>query len=390
MTEQKSKINELYCLIKQYEGHITKTKLANKIASYFNLEKKRSVYACADFAVRFSYSKTTSFSNTVLALSTLKKYDDSPFFVCLITPKCNYLYLANSTFLSKISHSSQALSLTNIKGSFNGSDIMKEYNAIENKYENFEVLYAIHQSFSFSQNLERLVQSTNEINPTGEKVEFTTDDEVVLLDSVQRTIDFIKSKEYNTLLEDLNQRVYSVKEAIFEVVDKVENVNKKGQFIEFLIASNDEKVKNELIVAMRNLTDFPNLYTKDELGDFNRTYNGYKVAVDIKSKDLNLMSNPKGYNLDKALSFFSKEKTVFFMYFVGVDVKKRDLKTKLVPIFDEKLLKHTHIQKHWAGRNSRGVSQFYGSQLNDLLNPDYEININCDVAKQWLQQIIAL
>ena len=65
-------------------------------------------------------------SNTVLSLSALQKYDDKPFIVCIVTPDTNYMMLANSTFLKKISHSSQELRVDNIRGSFNGSDIMIE------------------------------------------------------------------------------------------------------------------------------------------------------------------------------------------------------------------------------------------------------------------------
>ena len=65
----------------------------------FQLTKDRSVYACKSFAVRFSWSKSGSFSNTILSLSHLQKYDDRPFFVVLIrSKKTNVIYLANSTF----------------------------------------------------------------------------------------------------------------------------------------------------------------------------------------------------------------------------------------------------------------------------------------------------
>jgi hypothetical protein len=93
----------------------------------FHLIKDRSVFYCEHFAVRFCYTKNNSFSNTVLSLSCLQKYDKIPFFVVLVKREgTNQLFLANTTFLKKISHSSMELSLTNIKGSFNGSDIMRE------------------------------------------------------------------------------------------------------------------------------------------------------------------------------------------------------------------------------------------------------------------------
>ena len=42
------------------------------------------------------------------------------------------LTLANTTFLHKISHSSQDLRVDNIKGSFNGHDIMREFEGVCN------------------------------------------------------------------------------------------------------------------------------------------------------------------------------------------------------------------------------------------------------------------
>ena len=58
----------------------------------------------------------------------MEKYDKIPFFVVLVRKSAdNMILLANTTFLKKISHSSHELSMTNIKGSFNGSDIMMSY-----------------------------------------------------------------------------------------------------------------------------------------------------------------------------------------------------------------------------------------------------------------------
>ena len=116
------------------------------ITSKYNLTLDRKVYYCRYFAVRFSYSQKGGFSNTVLSLSALQKYDKLPFFVVLVRKdKSNKIYLANSSFISKISHSSKELGMNNIRGSFNGSDIFKDYNGITNCPENFDDLFAIHE-----------------------------------------------------------------------------------------------------------------------------------------------------------------------------------------------------------------------------------------------------
>ena len=95
--------------------------------------------------------------------------DDRLFIVCLVTPTRNFTFIANSTFLKKISHDSQQLRENNIRGSFNGSDIMKSFDETPNNHENFEKLFNIHAGIGFEGNLPRLVEATNGISPTGVK-----------------------------------------------------------------------------------------------------------------------------------------------------------------------------------------------------------------------------
>ena len=83
--------------IKSKDGIANKANLIKEVQNKFKLIKDRSVYYSKNFAVRFSYSTSTSFSNTVISLSNLQKYDGQPFIVCLITPTKNILYLANTT-----------------------------------------------------------------------------------------------------------------------------------------------------------------------------------------------------------------------------------------------------------------------------------------------------
>ena len=128
----------LVSFIDERDGIADKQALSRQVQSAFNLTRDRSVFFCHDFAIRFCTANSRSFSNTVLSLSALQKYDKIPFVVCLVTPYRNYLMLANTTFLRKISHSSQELRVDNIKGSFNGSDIMRDFEGIENEPSNFE------------------------------------------------------------------------------------------------------------------------------------------------------------------------------------------------------------------------------------------------------------
>jgi|GEM_PF-2108242 len=102
-------LDSLVQLIHDLDGINDKRELAKRVSEMFGTTQDRSVYSCADFAIRFSSSAGRNFGNTVLSLSNLRKYDDRPFIVCLVTPARNYCLLANSTFLKKISHSSQEL-----------------------------------------------------------------------------------------------------------------------------------------------------------------------------------------------------------------------------------------------------------------------------------------
>jgi hypothetical protein len=81
-------VKELARIVHQNNKINNKSELTQIIQSHFSLRRDRSVYECADFAIRFNSSKanSTNFSNTVLSLSNLRKYDDKYFIVCVVTP----------------------------------------------------------------------------------------------------------------------------------------------------------------------------------------------------------------------------------------------------------------------------------------------------------------
>ena len=169
----KTVLDYLIKIIEDNDGIADKKKLAEIVKKEFNLVKDRSVYYCDDFAIRFSQSRNKRMGNTVLSLSALQKYDDKPFIVCVVSPTENFLLLANTTFLKKISHSSKKLRVDNIKGSFTGADIMMEFESLENEPASFECLFAYHRGLTFEDNLERLVESTNGIVGRVQKFEVT-------------------------------------------------------------------------------------------------------------------------------------------------------------------------------------------------------------------------
>ena len=361
------KVQELIDLVKAHDGIGNKEAIKDKIVEQFQLTKARSVYHCEAFATRFSYSSGNNFSNTVLSLSNLKKYDSIPFLVCLVTPQKNRIYLANTTLLSKISHSSQELRLHNIKGSFNGADIIKEFEGIENNRDNIETLFAFHQEFDFSENLVRLVEATNNIAPSGKKFGVTVGGKAQILNAPDRAIEFYKSPHFETLQSELKDRVNKYSNEIM-VASRIENVNLRGRLIEYLITEEDNDHKAVFAEEINEeYSKLPKFKTKNLLGDHKRVFEPIITETDIKSKVIVLNSNPKAYNIDKFLELLSRPNTVFLFFFVGIDAA-RIVSTQLVSVFQEDILNGTVYQKHWSGRNSRGVTQFMGTAIHQVLN----------------------
>lgn len=353
----------IYC-IKREQGIGDKVKLAALVQRQFGLTKDRSIYYCDWFAIRFCKAASRAFGNTVLSLSALQKYDNRPVIVCLVTPNQNYLMLINSTFLKKISHSSQELRVDNIKGSFNGSDIMKFYEDIENCSENFEYLFTSHENFTFNENLTRLVEATNSIRPSGHRFEPTPDQKKCIYKSVDRAISFLQSDEYNILDEDLKARVHAVSSEI-AIAAFIDNVNLRGRIIEYLVTESGD-LHRALIRALRTHSPLPEIFTADNLGDYEREFDDYKTATDIKTKVLFLSSNPKGYNIDKLLTFLAEEDSVYLIFIVAID-EQEGISTRLCSMYNTQLLSATRILSHWAGRNSRGVTQYLGKALKDIV-----------------------
>jgi hypothetical protein len=378
----------LFKFIKENDGINDKARLARKVADAFHLIKDRSVYYCDDFALRFSSSASRNFGNTVLSLSNLRKYDDRPFIVCLVTPTQNYCLIANTTFLKKISHSSQELRENNIRGSFNGSDIVREFEGICNTAEDIERLYAIHAEIGFEGNLARLVEATNNISPSGTKYHVSDAAATTILGAPRRAISFVASRDSNVLKAELDAQVEKFKTEIL-LAAFIENVNIRGRVIQYLIAGEDESLRKQLVSALKaGNRGIPQFRTNNTLGDYERRFDACDTQTDVKTKIMVLNSNPKAYNLDKMLEFLARDRSVFMFYFVGVD-PGRLVNTVLISMFEKNLLRSTILLRHWSGRNSRGVSQFEGKTINDLIVLPRSA-IDEGESLQFLKRIIAL
>ena len=132
----------------------------------------------------------------------------------------------------------------------------------------------------------------------------------------------------------------------------------------------------------------PAFKTDHTLGDYTRKFDDFHTETDVKTKVMMLHSNPKAYNLDKILEFLATEQSVFMFYFVGIAPGKV-VDTVLISMFQKRLLAATVTLKHWSGRNSRGVTQFEGRTVAELIqNPETSIDI--EMATAFLHRTINL
>ena len=385
-----SKCKEFVDYIVNHAPQHNKQVVEDDVSAHFNLTKDRKVYHNEYFAVRFSYSKSAShsFSNTVLSLSVLEKYDKIPFFVVLVRQSStNLILLANTTFLKRISHSSQELSMTNIKGSFNGSDIMRDYDNMKNEPENFDYLFALHQGLDWEDNLSRLVDASSNIKAVNQKFEPTQQEKANMFDSINRASSFVKSNNFNVLEDDLNERCNKCRNEIL-IASHIENTNIRGRLIESLITSSDAE-REVVIENLHNLeAALPTYDTKNGLGDYYRGFDNGDTYTDIKTKVVYLNSNPKAYNVDKFLKQMADSKSVFLFFFIGID-EQSIFKTLLCSVYHGKLIDNTILQFHWAGRNTRGVAQFNGTSIEEMLKEENFVNdIDVQKSKTFLQELL--
>ena len=139
---------------------------------------------------------------------------------------------------------------------------------------------------------------------------------------------------------------------------------------------------------MRNNKAIESFKTEDKLGDYNKDYDLYSTSTDIKTKVLFLDGNPKAYNIDKLLEFLASDKSVYMIYLIGINEDKSII-TRLCSVFDKRLIEATNIIHHWAGRNSRGVAQFIGKALSDILYDKPRFEFDESTANAFLKDMIS-
>lgn len=345
-----------------------KDEIAAATAQQFGLKSARKIYVGSDFALRFSHASGASFSNVVLSLSALKPFDDRPFVVCVVRPSSVEFLLANTTFLKKISHSSHQLRVDNVRGSFLGHDIVRRYGSLENQLENFAALFAAHRERTWEDNLKRLVSATDEIVGTVARMVIDPAHERVILSAADLAAEISNDPEYLAIAERLAE---SVKERSADILAAaaIDNVNLRGNRIEQIIsdAGNFHRLDDLIFSIRRRL----------------------RVLVDIKTEVLTLQSNPKGFNIDKYLRTLSEGDTLISFFFVGIDPNVRAVRTGFASTLDEKVINATHVQFHWAGRNSRGVTQLT-RDMSAVFAPGFREQVDAAHARVFLQELIEL
>jgi hypothetical protein len=343
-----------------------KAEIQRAYVGRFSPQRKRSLFVGHGYSLRFSETQGPSFSNTVLSLSALRDVDDRPMVVCVVDPTSVRFLLANSTFLTKISHSSHRLRVDNVKGSFNGTDILASVEGVANEPENFEKLFGMHTAFTWAENLERLVEATTAIEARNVRFHPTPEQCAIILAAPDRAAVALSSPRFSQIEEELCMIVLQRAAQIVRVA-AIENVNLRGNRIERLVTGGA---------------------SQHELGDLRRTLDGGELVVDVKTKLFDRVSAPKAYNIDKMLALLAEEGSVFAFLVIGVDLRAKTVVARLVPVLDMALLAATVVQHHWAGRGSRGVTQLSG-RFDRVLAGDYTPGIDAAKAQAFIVNLLA-
>jgi hypothetical protein len=332
----------------------------------FMPERRRSLFIGRGYSIRFSAASTGSFSNTVLSLGALQTVDRLPLVICIVRLRRVEFVLANSTFLRKISHSSQTLRIDNVRGSFNGSDIVSEYGGLANQPRNFVELFAMHTVFSWEENLERLVEATTAIVGRNTRFSPTKAQRETILLAPDRASSAVASAEFAGIERDLRQQIQRSQAEILQAAES-ENVNLRGNAIEQIVTGGR---------SSHDLGDLVLDLTPDA-----------RLAVDVKTKLIDRASAPKAYNIDKMLAFHAEPGSVFAFLMLGIDTRAETVTAGLIPVLDSTLLDATIVQHHWAGRGSRGVTQLSG-RLESFFNTGFVTRVDIKKAREFLAGLL--
>lgn len=361
-------LNEIIKLSKDFSVPYDKETVVDAIVKKFNLSAKRKIFQNKDISIRFSNVKNGGYSNTFLGFRQILENDDKPLIACIIRTNEIEFLIANSTFVTRISHSSKILELLKIRGSVNLSNIIKSFSGYSNEPKNFEELFKLHSEIPQEDNIERVVENTKLIKAKKERFNITDEQQKIILGNIQFIKNIEEDSDFIKMNNELIKKVEDLKNEILEIAES-RNVNIRGNLIEQLIT----KGKNS-----------------HELGDILTIIkNNHIIIIDIKSKLLNSSSAPKAYNIDKLLETISNEKTYFGYLFIGIDDKNNEVKVKLVSFIDKFLINNTKIQHHWSSKNSRGTTQLVGN-IKNIFETNFTSEIDLEQSKTFIEMLINL
>ena len=84
----------------------------------------------------------------------------------------------------------------------------------------------------------------------------------------------------------------------------------------------------------------------------------------------------------------SDSRSIFLFFFIGVD-ENSIFKTLLCSVYHGKLIDNTILQFHWAGRNTRGVAQFNGIAIDEMLKENsFKNHIDEQKAISFLEDLL--
>ncbi len=363
-------LDELVRFISQWRAthpQETKDSVVHAVLQRFRLEQDGALLVGPAFAIRFCQSKfTASFANAVVAIAKIVEHDDRPIVVCVLTPAgCRFL-LANTTFLTRVSHSSHALARDHLRGSILGSDILGEVQGVQNVPECFAELMRMHARADRAANLDRIVAATR--LPSAREFWMPgTEGRAHLLAAPALARALGRHPDYAAVRAKLDV-IVKRRHAKILVAARNPNPKARGDQIERIITG---------------------MASQHALGDIEFDVVIGVLSVDIKSKLAGKASSPKAWNIDKTLQDLAKGRRLLSMYFVRVDPQNGVIDTRLVSIFDRTLVLASRPQRHWSGRGTRGAIQFTDT-LDAIWSLGYVETVDVTAAQLFLEHLIAI
>src|SRR5437762_8565875 len=151
----------------------------------------------------------------------------------LLQPSGVRSFLANSTLIRKVSHSSHKLRLDNIRGTILGHDIARELDGVSNEPAHFAALFETHQGFAWTENLARIVEATTSISPTGLRFDPSAEELVRIRNSPAVSFTAQKNGKIAAAERQLIGELRKHEREILELAE-IDNVNLRGNKIEQL------------------------------------------------------------------------------------------------------------------------------------------------------------